>query len=198
MAIAGVAIYLEWGPLTKPGFPYPNDFFSNLIPVLHARASVASGELPLYTEQWYGGEWQFANPLWKGFYPPWWPMFLPWVPMLAYYKFLYAAHIIATAAVSYVYGRRYLNQLSAGVIALLFTLIIIHFNGHIEKVLSWPWIVLGCGSSIHPRSTPTPLVQDSWPDSVWLQAICLGASILGRICWWPRPAFLWRVGVQQR
>src|SRR6266508_6600759 len=48
-----------------------NDTWSNLLPVIHFRHSILEQHtLPLYTDLWYGGRAQWANPLWNFLYLP--------------------------------------------------------------------------------------------------------------------------------
>src|SRR5215510_1626609 len=48
-----------------------NDTWSNLLPIIHFRHSILDQHtLPLFTDLWYGGRPQWANPLWSFFYLP--------------------------------------------------------------------------------------------------------------------------------
>src|SRR5215208_4851657 len=44
-----------------------NDTWSNLLPIIHYRHSIL---LPFHTDLWYGGQEQWANPLWSFLYFP--------------------------------------------------------------------------------------------------------------------------------
>lgn len=128
--------------LLYPGYPYLHDFVSNLYPALHVRWSLSHGQLPIYTELWYNGRYQFLNPLWKGFYPPMWLLFIPQIPLIPASKALLVGHYIATAIVAYWYAREDFEWWLAAPFALLFVSPMALLRGLIEKVLGWPWLVL--------------------------------------------------------
>lgn len=142
IALGCVPLWLEAPQLFRPGVPYPVDGASNLLPPLHARYSLAQGQLPIYTELWYGGEYQFVNPLWKGFYPPAWPLFIPGIPFFPALKAVLALHYIAPVAIAYWYARQDFSPWIAVPFALVFVLPMALFGGMYEKVLAWPWVVL--------------------------------------------------------
>jgi hypothetical protein len=141
-ALGLIPVFLLRHRLLEPGYPYLHDFVSNLYPVLHAQWSLAHGNLPIYTELWYGGRYQFMNPLWKGFYPPMWLLFVPQTPVLPAAKALLIAHYIATAMVAYWYASEDFEWWIAAPFALLFVSPMALFRGLIEKILGWPWFVL--------------------------------------------------------
>lgn len=141
-ALGLIPVFLLRHRLLEPGYPYLHDFVSNLYPVLHAQWSLSHGNLPIYTELWYGGRYQFMNPLWKGFYPPMWLLFIPWTPVLPATKVLLIVHYIATAMVAYWYASEDFEPWIAVPFALLFVSPMALFRGLVEKILGWPWFVL--------------------------------------------------------
>jgi uncharacterized integral membrane protein len=141
-ALGLIPVFLLRHRLLEPGYPYLHDFVSNMYPVLHAQWSLAHGNLPIYTDLWYGGRYQFLNPLWKGFYPPMWALFVPWVPVLPAAKILLIVHYIATAMVAYWYASEDFDAWIAVPFALLFVSPMALYRGLVEKILGWPWFVL--------------------------------------------------------
>ena len=141
-ALGLIPVFLLRYRLLEPGYPYLHDFVSNMYPVLHAQWSLAHGQLPIYTDLWYGGRYQFMNPLWKGLYPPMWPVFVPWTPVLPAMKALLAVHYIATAMVAYWYASEDFGLWLAVPFALLFVSPMALYRGLVEKILGWPWFVL--------------------------------------------------------
>ncbi|MFB6186439.1 MAG: hypothetical protein ABEI86_06180, partial [Halobacteriaceae archaeon] len=127
-----------------PGFPFDGEIFSNLLPALHARHSIANGQLPIYTELFYSGRYQFANPLWYGFYPPAWLLFIPGIPLDGAIKFLLAVHLFITPGIAYYYSEQEVPWFVAAPFALLWVMpIAAQLNfAHLEKVFAWPWLVL--------------------------------------------------------
>ena len=141
-ALGLIPVFLLRHRLLEPGYPYLHDFVSNLYPVLHAQWSLSHGQLPIYTELWYEGRYQFLNPLWNGFYPPMWLLFIPWVPVLPSMKILLIVHYIATAMIAYWYASEDFGPWIAVPFALLFVSPMALYRGLIEKILGWPWFVL--------------------------------------------------------
>ena len=142
LTIAAVPVLLLKEVLFQPGYPWGADGLSNLLPPLHARWSLVQGKLPIYTELWYGGEYQPFNPLWKGFYPPAWPLFIPGIPILLATRGVLAIHYMAAPVIAFWYLSEDFDDRVAIPFALLFLSPMALFLGHYEKVLGWPWAVL--------------------------------------------------------
>jgi hypothetical protein len=142
--IGFIPVAVSWKVFLLPGFPLGGEVFSNLVPALHARNSILSGKLPIYTELFFSGRYQFANPLWYGLYPPAWVLFISWIPMPIAAKILLAAHLIATSAIAYYFTRDYLSPSYSALISLLWVSIIgFQFSvAHFEKIFAWPWFVM--------------------------------------------------------
>jgi hypothetical protein len=126
----------------QPGYPYTRDALSNLIPPWHARHSFLSGQLPIYTDLWYGGRPQYQNPLWKGLYPPAWPLFIPGIPMFPAIKTILAVHYVAAGLVAYYYASRDFSPIVGVAFGILAIVPMTEFVGHYEKVFGWPWAIL--------------------------------------------------------
>lgn len=140
--LGAVPLVLERGFFLSAGYPYHGDALSNLFPAQHVRHALASGQLPVYTDLWYGGHYVTFNPLFKGFYPPAWPLFVPDVPMFPTVKLLLAAHYVAVPIVAFYYLDQAFDRWVAAPFAVLFVLPMALFNGHYEKVFAMPWLVL--------------------------------------------------------
>jgi hypothetical protein len=135
--------------LLQSGLPYSGDFLSNMLPPLHARHSIRAGKLPIYTDLWYGGRYQPANPLWKGLYPPAWPMFVPWVPLETAAKVVFSGHLFASGAVAgWLLSRDFRLQYALP-LAIVWAVPALAFRGHLQMVLAWPWAIL-IGVSLLP------------------------------------------------
>jgi hypothetical protein len=156
LALGLVPLWLEASHFFHPGFPYLGDGVSNLLPALHARYSLTHGQLPIYTDLWYGGEYQFMNPLWKGFYPPIWPLFTPGLPVISTLKAILALHYLTVPIIAYWYARQDFPFVVAAPFALVFAMPMAMFNGQFQKVLAWPWIVLLVWQLTPPRLMRRP------------------------------------------
>lgn len=167
-----VPLFLLREVLFAPGYPYQFDGVSNLYPALHFRWSLIQGQLPIYTELWYGGEIQQFNPLWKGFYPFAWPLFIPGVPILPALKAILAVHYALPAIFAYYFLSEELDWWAAAPVALLFTTPMALFVGHYEKVLGWPWLVL---CVVHLRPT---LLRDHPRRAGLVAGVGLGVALL--------------------
>jgi hypothetical protein len=128
------------------GFPYGGDGLSNLIPAWLVRHELTSGDLPIYTELWYGGEYLFANPLFKGFYPLWWPTMIPGVPMELAVTAILSLHVVGTGLVAYWVTSRSLPPRFALPLSFVLSLPVIVWGAHTEKLLGWPYFVLVIGA----------------------------------------------------
>jgi len=143
LCVGCIPLYLDASHLLQPGLPYPGDGLSNLIPAWHLRHEIAAGNLPVYTELWYGGELSISNPLFKGFYPAWWPLLIPGVPMAEASKIILGLHLFAAGALAYLTWSREFPIYFALPIALILSLLAAHWGAHLEKLLGWPWVILG-------------------------------------------------------
>jgi hypothetical protein len=130
-----------------------NDTWSNLLPVIHYRQSILEqGRLPLYTDLWYGGREQWANPLWNFLYFPatlvWLALPLDWgtrVVFLGHLLFaLFTGRMLATLFLK--------GEIEKAAAAILFTspILVALTAGHVEKVMSWGWILLGLYCVLNP------------------------------------------------
>ncbi|WP_136689051.1 hypothetical protein [Halorhabdus amylolytica] len=137
-----IPVFLSASHFFSPGIPYGADGISNLLPVLHARHSIANGALPIYTDLWYGGMYQFVNPLWKGFYPGWWPVYIPALPLKSSLKAVLAGHMAVAPAVTYYYARKDVDMTLAAGFAIASIMPIAAFQGHYQKILAYPWVLL--------------------------------------------------------
>jgi hypothetical protein len=121
---------------------------------------------------WYGGRYQFVNPLWKGFYPPWWVLFIPGVPIILAQKTLIALHYVATTTIAYYYARQDFDWWFAVPFALLFVFPMATFGGHMWKVFSWPWVTL-----LMWQLTKNRITRPTQRQGV-IAGVCLGATLL--------------------
>lgn len=137
-------LLLNYPLVTTSGYPYGGELFSNLYLALHARTSIAAGHLPIYTDLFFTGRYQFANPLWYGFYPFAWPLFLPAIPLKLATKFVILGHLIAVPFISYHSLKEYVAQRNALLLSMISLLPIATQvgAGHLEKIFAWPWFVL--------------------------------------------------------
>jgi hypothetical protein len=132
--------------LTSP-FWSDNDTWSNLLPVIHFRQSILEEHtLPLYTDLWYGGRAQWANPLWNFFYLPstivWLVFPLDWGT-----RIIFLGHLIFSLLTGRALTGLFLKSEMENVAgAILFTSPILPAlgAGHVEKVMSWGWVLLAC------------------------------------------------------
>lgn len=126
-----------------PGYPSGSEVFSNLIPALLVRRSLAAGELPVRTDLFFDVTYQFANPLWYGFYPFAWPLFVPGLPLPTALKVVLAGHFVAAVAVTYFYARKeFVPSLAAPLALVWLGPLALHANWHFEKIFAWPWFAL--------------------------------------------------------
>lgn len=142
--VAVFPVLLTRDAIFGAGYPNGGESFSNLVPALHARHSLSHGQLPIYTDAFYTGRYQFLNPIWYGFYPPAWLLLAPFVPLDVASKLLVAAHLAAVPVVAYYYARDDLRAPVAVAFSLLWVLPIAAQvrAGHFEKIFAWPWFVL--------------------------------------------------------
>lgn len=122
-----------------------NDTWSNLFPIIHYRQSILNERtLPLYTNLWYGGHAQWANPLWSFLYLPatiiWLITPLDWGT-----RFVFLGHLIFALLAGRKLASLFLvtefDKVSAAII-LASPVLPALTAGHVEKVMSWGWMLL--------------------------------------------------------
>jgi hypothetical protein len=138
-----IAIVFCMSALLSP-FWSDNDTWSNLLPIIHYRQSTLVDHiLPNYTTLWYGGRYQWMNPLWSFLYLPTtliWLIFpLDWGARIIFTGHLIFALIIAERLASLFLDREW-ERLSFALI-LVSPMIPALIPGHIEKVMAWPWVL---------------------------------------------------------
>ncbi len=145
LALALVCIYYTFDALRAPFFG-GGDLTSNLLPIIHFWRSIAiERTLPWYTNLWYGGRYQWMNPLWSFFYIPStviWLLFpLDWAA-----RIVIVGHFIGSTWAGRSLASLFLDsERDRFLAALLFASpgVIGIVGGQLEKVLSWPWVLLG-------------------------------------------------------
>ncbi len=132
-------------PSLKASFIGDNDYWSNLLPIIHFRNSILNEhELPSYTSLWYGGRPQWQNPLWSFLYLPstfiWLVLPLDWGA-----RVVVSLHLIFSLLVGKKLGSLFINkplgQISISII-LTAPMLPALLAGHLEKILSWGWVLL--------------------------------------------------------
>lgn len=132
-------------PSLKTPFIGDNDYWSNLLPVIHFRNSILNEHVfPTFTELWYGGRAQWQNPLWSFFYLPstiiWLILPLDW-----------GARVIVTLHVifSLLVGKQLSSLFIPSPVGRITTSIILVapllpalLAGHLEKIMAWGWVLL--------------------------------------------------------
>jgi len=147
VAIGTLVVFAVLYSLSALLAPFWNDHdtWSNLLPIIHFRHSIIDQHtLPIFTDLWYGGREQWANPLWSFFYLPstivWLITPLDWgarIVFLGHFIFsLFAASKLAS-----LFLETELENLAASII-LASPMFPALTAGHIEKVMSWGWILL--------------------------------------------------------
>lgn len=142
--LAGCVLLINYSLLSTTGYPYGGEVFSNLYLAQHARTSLAAGHLPIYTDLFFTGRYQFANPLWYGFYPFAWPLLFPMIPLKLATKIVILGHLIAVPLISYHSLKDHL-ELRHSLLLSMISLPPIATQvgaGHLEKIFAWPWFVL--------------------------------------------------------
>jgi hypothetical protein len=147
----GIAALLAWCMLyTWPALQAPfigtDDHYSNLLPIIHYRASILQDHtLPLETALWYGGRAQWQNPLWSFLYLPatagWLLLPIDWAA-----RVIIIGHFVAAALLARWLAALFLDHEFERVCAALLLIAPISVSlqlGHWEKTLAWPWILLG-------------------------------------------------------
>jgi hypothetical protein len=138
-----IAIVFCISALLSP-FWSDNDTWSNLLPIIHYRQSILVDHiLPNYTALWYGGRYQWMNPLWSFLYLPatliWLIFPLDWGARIIFTGHLIFALIIAERLASLFIDQKW-ERISAALI-LVSPMIPALIPGHVEKVMAWPWVL---------------------------------------------------------
>jgi hypothetical protein len=123
-----------------------NDAWSNLLPIIHYRDSIFNNHtLPLYTDLWYGGRDQWANPLWSFFYFPSTVVYLmtplEWGTRIVYFGHLLFT-LLAARKLSSLFLVTEIERISAAII-LASPALPAFTAGQTEKIMSWGWVLLG-------------------------------------------------------
>jgi hypothetical protein len=162
------AIAYCWDALMAP-FWVGNDGWSNLLPIIHYRESLLiQHQFPAFTNLWYGGRYQWQNPLWNFAYLPStfiWLLFpLDWGTRLVYFLHLVFALLAGRALASH-FSENEINRASSALI-LCSPILPALTAGQTEKILAWGWILLAIYFLLDNRR---PQKQKGF-----LSGICLG------------------------
>lgn len=142
--LACIWIYIHTA-IQKPFFG-GSDLVSNLLPIVHYRYSILQEHtLPLNTQLWYGGRPQWMNPLWSFCYLP---ATLIWLALPLHWgaRVVLGGHLLAAVMVGWYFVRRLLPGTPERLLAALLLvspITVTPMLGHIEKLLAWPWVLLG-------------------------------------------------------
>ena len=159
LLLGAVPVLLTADAFFRAGYPFGGEIFSNLIPAVHARQSISTGELPGYTELFFGGRYQFSNPLWYGFYPPAWILFIPVIPLTVAVKLLIGAHLVAVPLVAYYCLKPKLRWELVVLLSLLWVMPLASqvSAAHLEKIMAWPWDILAAHQLLPDELADDPL-----------------------------------------
>lgn len=122
-----------------------NDAWSNLLPVVHFRDSILNNHtLPIFTDLWYGGRAQWANPLWSFLYFPATIIQLI-IPLDWGVRIVYLGHLIfillAGRKLASVFFNTEFERITSAIITA--SPILPAFTaGQNEKIMSWGWVLL--------------------------------------------------------
>lgn len=170
--LIAVALLYCSSALTAP-FWNGNDTWSNILPVIHYRQSILEqGTLPLYTDLWYGGRAQWANPLWSFLYLP---ATLVWLllPLDWGIRVVFLGHLIFSLLAGRKLAGLFLKgEIERAAAAILFTspILVALTAGHIEKVMAWGWVLFAL--CVLLNSTWTPAQRGL------ISGLCLGIMAL--------------------
>ena len=122
-----------------------NDAWSNLLPIIHFRDSILNNHsLPLYTDLWYGGRYQWANPLWSFLYLPATLIQLA-LPLDWGIRVIYLGHLIfiliAARKLASLFFDTEIEKLASAII-LTAPILPAFTAGQNEKIMSWGWVLL--------------------------------------------------------
>ncbi len=153
--LGGFSIYFCFSALLAP-FWGGNDTWSDLLPVVHYQNSLLKEHrLPLYTEQWYGGRQQWKNPLWNFFYLPatliWLTLPLDWATRL-----ILLGHLLFSLYAGWKLAALFLKKEEERIFASIIFVspsLPAYLAGHIEKILSWGWILLALYFLLNNKSS---------------------------------------------
>ncbi len=131
-----------------------NDTWSDLLPVIHYQKSILEDhQLPLNTDQWYGGREQWKNPLWNFLYLPgtliWLGFPLDWAT-----RIIFVGHFLFSLYAGWKLAALYLdNEFQRIFAAIIFISpnLPAYLAGHVEKILSWGWVLLALYFLLNPR-----------------------------------------------
>lgn len=143
-ALTVFALLYSLSALLAP-FWNDNDTWSNLLPIIHFRHSILDQHtLPLFTDLWYGGRSQWANPLWSFLYLPstilWLMTPLDWGTRIVFLGHLIFS-LLAARKLASLFLETELERFSVAII-LTSPVFPALAAGHIEKVMSWGWVLL--------------------------------------------------------
>lgn len=140
-----VALVFCFDALVAP-FWGDDDIWSNLLPVVHYRRSIlVDHAFPIYTDLWYGGRSQWTNPLSSILYIP---SVIIWLlfPLRAGVGIVMVGHLIFALYAGWMLSGDFLKD-GASRFAIAVLVVSPVFPslapGHFEKIMSWPWILLG-------------------------------------------------------
>lgn len=141
--LIALAILFCYSALRAP-FWNDNDTWSNLLPIIQYRQSILHFHtFPLFTSLWYGGRFQWMNPLWNFLYPPatfvWLIFPLDWGTRIVFAGHLIFA-LIAGERLASIFLTEETDRVAASII-LVSPMLSGMTAGHVEKVLAWPWIL---------------------------------------------------------
>ncbi|PWH17755.1 MAG: hypothetical protein DDG59_07555 [Anaerolineae bacterium] len=141
-------------PALRSPFWGSGDAWSNLLPIVHYRHSILEETtVPYYTELWYGGRYQWQNPLWNFLYLP---ATLLWLifPLDLGTRLVYLGHLWFTVWAAYRLAGIFLpKEIDRVATAILLTAPVLsaYLPAHTEKILSWGWVLLALYFFFHPH-----------------------------------------------
>ncbi len=144
-------------PAYRAPFWGSGDAWSNLLPIVHYRYSLLEEHrLPLYTELWYGGRYQWQNPLWNFLYPP---ATLVWLvfPLDVGTRLVFLGHLWFSLFAAYLLSKSFLQgEMARSAMAILLTAPVLaaYYPSHTEKILAWGWVLLAVYFLLHPSLAP--------------------------------------------
>ena len=135
-----------------------NDAWSNLLPIVHFRNSILNNHsLPLYTDLWYGGRFQWANPLWSFFYIP--STLIQLIAPLDWgTRIVYLGHLIIILLVGRKLASLFFNneiERIASAIIVTSPILPAFTAGQNEKIMSWGWVLLALYLLLNEKLSPS-------------------------------------------
>ncbi len=143
-------------PALRAPFWGDADAWSNLLPIIHYRQSILEEHtLPFYTDLWYGGRYQWQNPLWSFLYLP---ATLLWLifPLDIGTRWVYFGHLCFTLWTGYRLASLFIHpEIGRIAAAILLTgpVLSAYLPVHTEKILSWGWVLLALYFLFQPNRT---------------------------------------------